>query len=221
VLRLARIASPAVLLLVAFAALLGALAVGHGADAPIASDPGPMVRYGLPIAQVLVDLGIAGALGGLMLAAFAFASSDDRFGKALDAAAAGAAVWTVAAAVSGAFAYSSAAGVPPSLGSAFGTGLGGFVTSTTTPLGRAWLTTALVGAVVTIVCFAVRNQTALVLVAMGAAIGLIPLEQQGHAGDNATHDVAVTAIWLHVIFASLWIGGLVILAAIGWRQRRA
>jgi len=221
VLRLARIASPAVLLLVAFLALLGALAIGHGADPPIASDPGPAVRYGVPIAQVLVNLGIAGALGGLLLAVFVFASSDDRYTKALDVAAAGAGVWTVAAAVNSVLTYASVAGVPPSLGQAFGAGLGSFLTDPTRSIGRAWLTTVLVGAVVTVVCFAVRNQTALVIVAMGAGVGLIPLEQQGHAGDNATHDIAVTAIWLHVIFASLWIGGLVILAAIGWRQLRA
>ncbi|MGN6327151.1 cytochrome c oxidase assembly protein [Pseudolysinimonas sp.] len=220
-LRLARIVSPAVLLLVAVSALFVALAVGHGADAPVASDPGAFVRFGFPVAQVLVDLGIATAIGGLALAIFAFASTDDRYPRVLDIAAGGAAVWTVAAAIASVLRYASAAGTPPSLGPAFGQGLGTFLTSPTSDLGRAWLTTALVGAVVTVLCFAVRNQTALVFVAAGAAIGIIPLELQGHAGDNATHEIATTAIWLHVLFAGLWIGGLVILAAIGWRQLRA
>lgn len=217
-LRVARIVSPAVLLLVAFGALALALAIGHGADAPIALDPGIGVRIGVPVAQVVLDLGIAATLGGLALAVFAFASSDERYARTLDIAAAGAAVWTIAAAVSCVLSYSSQIGKPPSLGAAFGQGLGSYLTQNIP--GRAWLTTALVGAVVTVLCFAVRNQTALVFVAAFAVIGLIPLEEQGHAGDSSTHEAAITAIWLHVLFASLWIGGLLVLAMIGWREQR-
>jgi cytochrome c oxidase assembly factor CtaG len=44
-----------------------------------------------------------------------------------------------------------------------------------------------------------------------AVIGLIPLSEQGHAGDTSTHDAAITAIWLHVLFASFWLGGLLTL----------
>ncbi|WP_344200552.1 copper resistance D family protein, partial [Pseudolysinimonas kribbensis] len=217
-LRVARIVSPAVLILVAFGALLVALAIGHGADAPIALDPGVAVRFGVPFAQVVLDLGIATAIGGLAIAVFAFASSDERYGRALDVAAAGAAVWTIAAAVSSVLSYSSQTGKAPDLGQRFGVGLGDYLTQNIP--GRAWLTTVLVGAVVTVLCFAVRSQTALVFVAAFAVLGLIPLEEQGHAGDSSTHEAAITAIWLHVIFASLWIGGLLVLATIGWRERR-
>ena len=217
-LRLARIVSPAVLLLVAFVALLGALAFGHGADAPVALDPGAVVRYGTPMARMLVNLGIAVALGGLGLAIFAFATDDDGYGRALDIAAGGAGVWTVAAAVSCVFSYSTAGGGAPNLGTAFGQGLGSFLTQQ--ELGRIWLTTALVGAVVTVLCFAVRNQVALVFVAALAALGLIPLSESGHAGDSSTHNIALTAIWLHVLFAGLWVGGLLILAMLQWRERR-
>jgi putative copper resistance protein D len=218
-LRVARIVSPAVLVLVAFGALLVALAIGHGADAPIALDPGVAVRFGVPFVQVVLDLGIAATIGGLALALFAFATSDERYGRALDVAAAGAAVWTIAAAVSCVLSYSSQTGKAPDLGPAFGQGLGDYLTQQIP--GRAWLTTALVGAVVTVLCFAVRSQTALVFVVALAVFGLIPLEEQGHAGDSSTHEAAITAIWLHVIFASLWIGGLLVLATIGWRELRA
>jgi putative copper resistance protein D len=213
-LRLARIVSPAVLLLVAFVALLGALAIGHGADPQVALDPGATVRFGVPIARMLVNLGLAVAIGGLGLAIFAFASTASAYARCLDIAAAGAGVWTVAAAVSCVFSYSSAGGGPPDLGSGFGQGLGSFLTQQ--ELGRAWLTTALVGAAVTVLCFAVRNQTALVIIAGLAAIGFIPLSETGHAGDNSTHDAALAAIWLHVLFAGLWVGGLLILAVLQW-----
>jgi putative copper resistance protein D len=214
-LRLARIVSPAVLLLVAFVALLGALAYGHGADPQAALDPGAVVRFGVPMSRMMVNLGVAVALGGLALAIFAFRSEEPGYARSLDIAAGGAGVWTIAAAISGILSYSSTIGKPPSLGSAFGQGLGSFLT--TTELGRAWLTTALVGAAITVLCFAVRNQTVLVFVAALGAIGMIPLSEEGHAGDNSTHDAAVTAIWLHVLFAGLWLGGLVILAVLQWR----
>lgn len=207
--RIARVSGPAVLLLVAFLALLAALSYGGGANPGIAFDPGAVVRYGVPIAKLVVDLSIAVSLGSLALAIFALSSREKEFGRALDIAAAGAAVWTVAAAASSILVFSSAASTAPNLTQAFGQSLGDFLT--TIPLGRAWLTTALIGAALTVLCFAVRNVTALGFVTVLAMIGLIPLSEQGHAGDSATHNAAITAIWLHIMFASFWLGGLLTL----------
>jgi putative copper resistance protein D len=113
----------------------------------------------------------------------------------------------VAAAASGLFAYSSVSYIPISLDEGYGQGLGAFLIQTEP--GRAWLITTLVGATLTVLCFAVRNVTALGFVVALAVLGLIPLSQEGHAGDTASHDAAVTAIWLHVLFAGFWLGGLV------------
>ena len=200
---------PAVLLLGAFLALLAALAVGGGANPGIAIDPGAFVRYGVPVAKLVVDLSIALALGALALGVFALSPREAEFGKALDVAAAGAGVWTVASAASSILVFSSAASTPPDLSQAFGQALGDFLTSN--PLGRAWLTTTLIGAALTVLCFAVRNVTVLGFVTVLAIIGLIPLSEQGHAGDSSTHNAAITAIWLHVLFASFWLGGLLTL----------
>lgn len=207
--RIARLSGPAVLLLVAFCALLAALSFGGGANPGIAIDPGTLVRYGVPIAKLVVDLSIALALGALALAIFAFSSREAEFGTALDIAAAGAGVWTVASAASSILVFSSTASTAPNLSQAFGQSLGDFLT--TIPLGRAWLTTTLIGAALTVLCFAVRNVTVLGFVTVLAVIGLIPLSQQGHAGDSSTHNAAITAIWLHVLFASFWLGGLLTL----------
>ena len=207
--RIARVSGPAVLLLVAFAALLAALAFGGGANPGIALDPGAIVRYGVPIAKLVVDLSIALALGSLALGLFALSSREAEFGKALDLAAAGAGLWTVASAASSILVFSSAASTAPNLSAAYGQGLGDFLT--TNELGRAWLTTTLIGAALTVLCFAVRNVTILGFVTVLAVIGLIPLSEQGHAGDSSTHNAAITAIWLHVLFASFWLGGLLTL----------
>jgi putative copper resistance protein D len=207
--RIARVSGPAVLLLVAFAALLAALAFGGGANAGLAIDPGAVVRYGVPIAKLVVDLSIAIALGALALGLFALSSREKEFGRALDIAAAGSALWTVSAAASSILVFSSTASQAPNLGAAYGQGLGDFLT--TIPVGRAWLTTTLIGAALTVLCFAVRNVTILGFVTALAVIGLIPLSEQGHAGDSSTHNAAITAIWLHVLFASFWLGGLLTL----------
>lgn len=206
---MARVSGPAVLLLVASVALLAALSFGGGANPGIAIDPGAVVRYGVPLSKLVVDLSIALCLGALALAIFAFSSREQEFGRALDIAAAGAGIWTVAASVSAILVFANAAGLPPSLGPAFGSSLGDFLT--TNELGRAWLTTALLGAALTVLCFAVRNVTALGLVTVLAVLGLIPLAEQGHAGGTSSHNAAITSVWLHVLFASFWLGGLLTL----------
>jgi cytochrome c oxidase assembly factor CtaG/putative copper export protein len=214
--RTMRVAGPAVLVGAALVSVLAALAFGGGAAAEPLIDPGAVTRYGLPIAKLLMNLGVGVALGALALAVFALRPSPaagtagakgDEFGSALDIAAAGAGVWTVAAAASALLAYSSVSYIPISFDDAYGQGLGVFLTQTSP--GRAWLITTLLGAALTVLCFAVRNVTALGFVIVLAVLGLIPLAREGHAGDTASHDSAVTAIWLHVLFAGFWLGGLI------------
>jgi putative copper resistance protein D len=217
--RTMRVAGPAVLAAVALLSVLAALAFGGGADAEPLIDPGAITRWGLPIAKLVMNLGVAVALGALALAVFALrpgkADGTDEFGRALDIAAAGAGVWTVAAAATGLFAFSSVAYLPISLDDSYGQGLGVYLTQTEP--GRAWLITTLLGAALTVLCFAVRNVTALGFVVAFAVLGLIPLAQEGHAGDTASHDAAITAIWLHVMFAGFWLGGLVTMTVLRGR----
>ena len=52
---------------VALVATVVALLVGGGAEAPLVIDPGPVVRWGLPIAKLIFNLGVATALGSLVL----------------------------------------------------------------------------------------------------------------------------------------------------------
>ncbi|MEZ5189783.1 MAG: cytochrome c oxidase assembly protein [Schumannella sp.] len=199
------VAAPAVLVAVAGAALLAALAFGGGA-APTLLDPGAIVRYGLPVAKLLMNLGVALTLGALVLAVFALSAREDAYGRALDVAAAGAGVWTVAGGFAALLTFSSLSYQAPSLDDAYGQVLGQYLTGN--EIGRAWLTTVLLGAVITVLCFAVRNHTAVAVVTAVAVLAAVPLAQQGHAGDRASHDVAVTAIWLHICASGIWLGGL-------------
>jgi cytochrome c oxidase assembly factor CtaG/putative copper export protein len=206
VIRVSRVAGPAALLLVAFVALLVSLAFGGGAQAPIAIDPGALVRWGLPIVNMLVDLSAAGLIGSLVLCSFAFSSDRPEYLRALDVAAGSAALLAVSSAATGFFNLQTINPEPVTFGAAFNAVLSNFVT--TNPLGQAWLATTLIAAVLTVVCFAVRNQTAIALFTVVAILSLIPMALQGHAGDTASHDAATTSLYLHIVFAAVWLGGL-------------
>jgi cytochrome c oxidase assembly factor CtaG/putative copper export protein len=207
--RLVRIAGPALLLLVAFLALLASLAFGGGADAPLVADPGEVVRFGLPMAKLVVNLGAAGTIGALALAVFAVSSSKPEYGRSLDVAAGSAAVWAVASALTGFLTFLSVYNQPVSLDDRFGELLSTFMTST--EIGQAWLATTLAAATLTVLAFAVRNQSAVFFMAAFGVFALIPISLQGHRGGTADHDIATTAIWLHVVFAAIWLGGLLTL----------
>jgi len=204
--RSVRVLGPAVLLAVALLATFAGLAYGGGAAPLPIQDPGPVARFGLPVAKLFVNLGAAGMIGALALAVWALTPKRREFDVALDVAAASAAVLTVASAATGIFTFLVVTGEPLDLGEAFGQKLGQFVT--TIELGQAWLTTTLVAAAVTVLCFAVRNHTALVFVTVLAVASLVPMAQQGHAAGTAGHDDAITALGLHLVFAAMWIGGL-------------
>ncbi|GAA1442174.1 cytochrome c oxidase assembly protein [Leifsonia poae] len=195
------------LLIVAVLAMVAALAFGGGAAAPLLADPGALVRWGLPTATLIVNLSAAGAIGALVLACFAFSPGKPEFGASLDFAAGSAAVMTVASAVTGLFTFVSASNVPLSFDATFTNGLSSFITSVS--LGQAWLGITLIAAAVTVLCFAVRNHTALIFVTALAIASIIPMAQQGHSADAAGHDAAVTSFGLHVLFAAIWLGGLV------------
>ncbi len=208
----ARIAGPALLALVALAALFASLAYGGGAQAPLILDPGPIVNYGLPIAKLLVNLGGAGTIGALVLVCFALEPARPEFGRALDVAAAAAALWTVAAALTAFTTFLSVFNQPIRFDSAFGDLLANFLT--TTALGQAWLATTLIAAGVTVLCFAVRNPTVIAFVTALAVAGLVPMALQGHRGGTAEHDSATSAIFLHLLFAGIWLGGLIAIAVV-------
>ncbi|WP_218857629.1 cytochrome c oxidase assembly protein [Leifsonia soli] len=195
--------------------MIAALAFGGGAAAPLLADPGALVRWGLPAATLVVNLSLAGTVGALVLACFAFSPDRDEYGNALDFAAGSAAVMTVASAATGLLTFVSVSNVPWSFDATFSNGLSSFITSVS--LGQAWLGITLIAAAVTVLCFAVRNQTAIVFVTLLAMATVVPMAQQGHSAEAAGHDAAVTSFGLHVLFAAIWLGGLVTLIVVKQR----
>ena len=208
--RYIRIVGPAALLLVALIATLLALQVAGAVTEQLIADSGVVARYGLPLSKLVVNLSAAGTIGALAMAVFAFGKDDAAFGRALDVGAAASGIWAVSSASAGVFSLAVSYSQPITLDDRFGQLLGTFITGT--DLGKAWLFTTLLAAGLTVLCFAVRNQVAVVIMAVVALLGLVPMGIQGHSGDESTHDAATSAIILHTAFAALWLGGLVTVA---------
>jgi len=210
--RSLRIIAPAALLAAALAALLLGLAIGGAADARTLSDPGALVRYGLPIARTLVDLSMAVMIGALVTAVWALSPDRPEWRTALDLAAGAAGVLTVASAANIIFAFLDITNLPFSADAAFGEQLAQFITDI--ELGRLWLIELLLAAATTVICFAVRDRRWVLLALVAALSTVLPLAQQGHAAGASGHGQAVNALLVHLVGASVWLGGLVTLAIV-------
>ncbi|HWL78587.1 cytochrome c oxidase assembly protein [Microbacterium sp.] len=217
--RALRATGPAILVVVALAAVVAGLAYGGGAAPLVIGDPGPVARWGLPIAKLFVNLAAAGMVGCLVTALFTLRAGvmrDDgkptEFDTALDTASISAAVFTVAAGVTGFLTFIDAFNPALDIGPQFGAQLGRFLAETEP--GRAWLMTVIAGAVLTVLTFAVRSWTATLLVAILAVASLVPMATLGHSGEEANHTTAVMSIVLHTIAAAVWLGGLLLMVVV-------
>jgi len=208
--RVVRVVGPAALLFVALTAAVLALQFGGALIMQPFGDVGPVVKLGLPLSKLLVNLSVAGTIGSLALATFAFSAKKKEYSAALDVAAAAAAAWTISAAATGFFSFMYIYQQPITLDDRFGQLLAQFLTET--EAGQAWLQTTLVAAALTVLCFAVRNQAVLLVMVVVAVLALIPMSDLGHTGGTETHDAATSATWLHIVFAAIWLGGLLTLA---------
>ena len=117
---------------VLLATLIG-LVLGGGAAVLEFSDPGPIVRYGLPIAKGLMNLSMAIAIGTAIFTAFAIAKENQAFRKLLNLVAASAAAWGITGAVHFLLSFVSVSGASFSFDEAFSNGL--FVYATEIELG--------------------------------------------------------------------------------------
>ena len=203
-----RIAGPAILLIAGVVATVLALIYGGGAEAPRLLDPGPVVRWGLPVVKMLSNVTGAIMLGSLVLALFALKVGTRPFERAMDAASAGAAAFTMASGTAAFLTFMSVFNPALSADRLFGEQLGNFLLNTA--LGQSWLITTLMGATVTVLAFAWRTWTPVLLTAILAAASFLPLATHGHSGDVAGHNIAVNSILLHTIGAAVWLGGLLL-----------
>lgn len=207
-----RLLVPALAILAGLAAMWAALEFGGGADPLAIEDPGPLVRYGLPAVTMLRNLAIAASFGGLVLACFALVPGSRDWNRSLDLAALTAGVATVLQAFVGFWTFRQLVSNPVTADDEFGNLLQLFFVEIET--GRLQLGTMLALAVLTVVLLVVRGSTAVAFAVVGWAVPLWLIASGGHAGGTANHALAVSSLLLHLIFVSIWLGGLIHLAVL-------
>ncbi len=214
--RLAVVGPPAALVAVGTALGLGAL-VGAYAGLPGFPDPGALVRWGMPAATVLGELAAATTIGALLLAACVLAPGEP-VRRALGLAGWAAAAWALLALARAVLQYAIIAGMPPA-DPTFGAGLEEFLFRIT--LGRADLLIVAVAAATSVLALVVRRPAPIAWTAALALSALAVQANSGHAAGTASHELAVSAMVLHLAGAAIWIGGLVAVAYVALRTGRA
>lgn len=194
----------------AMAVLVGALIYG-GAINPIPfSDPGPIVRWGSPIAKLVMNLAMATTVGTLVFAAFATNEAERE--KLRPVAAWGASLWLVAGGVYFVLTYLSASGSALSFGPEFSESLWLFATEIELGVLMAW--NLIFAFVLSLTTIALTSRLALLLNLALAVAGIYPLAESGHASSDVGHSLAVNSMLLHLLGISVWLGGLIALFAV-------
>lgn len=201
---------------------VGLVALTGGAGYLIAGlpDPGLVTRYGITVVRVLSEAASVVCIGALLLAAFLVPpQKSGTLGPegyaAVRTAGIAAWVWFAAALLSVAFTAADGAGKP------FGEVLSpqtllDLVDAIEQP--KAWLWTALIAVLLALGCRLVLTWGWTTVLFFVAVAGLIPVAVTGHSASGGSHDMATNSLLYHLVAASLWVGGLVALLALGWRR---
>ena len=193
-------------------AIILGLAIGGGADPLQFSDPGPIIRYGTPIAKGLMNLSMAIAIGSLVLAAFAANDKSVVLRKLLNLAAVSAAIWAVLGSVHFLLSFISVSGASFSLEASFSQGL--LVYATEIELGISLALNLLAALAIATLALMVSSLTGTLLTAALGLASLIPLALIGHASGTKDHSLAVNSLGMHLVGIVIWVGGLIALYAI-------
>lgn len=157
-------------------------------------------------------------IGPLVLALFALRAGERDFERAVGVASLGAALFAVASTVEAYFAFQNFFGDELGANNALGYQLAAFVL--VAPLGRAWLATIVMGAVVTLALLAWRGWVPVLLSTLLAFAALVPTATQTLSRQLAGHELAVGATWLLHAGLAVLLGGAVLLLVLRNRGDR-
>src|SRR5215213_7234761 len=176
---------------------------------PGLSDPGLVVTAGLPAVRALAEVAMVLAIGALLLAAFLVPPQRTGY---LDVA--GYRGVRAASAASLAWAVASALMVPLSVADALGRPLGDVQAVPRLSTATSWTLTTLVALLVLAGSRTVLSWGWTAVVLGVALLGPLPVALTGHSATGGSHDVASDSLVLHVLAASVWVGGLVAVLAL-------
>lgn len=230
-------------LILAMLTVVAGLMLTGAADPKKLLDPGPLVRWGLPIVTVILNLSATVAIGAFFLCAFVLPQPQSG-----DETASASTVGTGSSTQATGFrpgqsvgsAWQRAAGTgliavmilaPAQLAhlilthlSALGTDIGDVPYGahllqyiTEIDAGRILIWGVLISVVAAAVGAAVASRSFAAVTVLLVSLSLVPLALTGHAAGAANHELAVTAIWLHLLGVTVWAGGLAVLALVAQR----
>lgn len=206
--------------------VVGLLYTGAAA-ATLVDDAGAIVRWALPVVNVVYNISAAMTIGALMLATVVVPRSDGAQGGAAHAgpgqlspawrrllglASATSVVWTLAAIGMLLLGYIDTVGSQSLQAGNFSGQLGVYITQV--DAGTYWLMAVVVAAIVSTAVFGVRTHGGVAFLAALALFGLLPQALTGHAADASNHNLAVSSIGLHIAGVSIWFGGLIALTTL-------
>jgi putative copper resistance protein D len=201
----------------------GLAAVSPPLVVPGLPDPGLGITLGLPALRAFAHVCMVIAIGGVALAAFLVPPQPSGYldvagYRGLRIAGVAAFGWAVAA-----FAL-----VPLTVADALGRPVSsvldlGVLLDVTPRLSTAmsWLLTGLLAVLVAIGCRSVLTWGWTVVLFGLVCAGPVPVALTGHSAGGGAHDVATNSLMLHVLAASLWVGGLVAVLATAAARDRA
>ncbi len=186
--------------------------VATGGSAPGFIDQfGPVERWGSPLTSLLFTLAAAVTVGGAVLTLCALPASGAAHQRAMWFVRLAAIVWVLAAWGRLVFTFHEVVNSPlfaPGSGEAFGAYI------TAVPLGRAGAVAVAIAGIVAALSFFARSRQTLLLTALVGFSGLVPLVLPSHSAGSAGHTDSTVAVVVHIMSASVWIGGLLVLLAV-------
>lgn len=191
-----------------------------GATAPpVLGDPGPVVRWGLPVVTALSRAAAALAVGALVLCLTvvpATGAQASTWARLRDLATFAGAAWALLQGGQLLLAFLDVMGGWPEHD---------LMIHLTTFLdlssGRALATATLTTALVAVAALVARGPGETIVALLLAASALLQLAGLGHAGGSQGHGTALLGMWLHTGAACVWVGGLGALVLVLARSRHA
>ena len=190
--------------------LVLALVLAGGRPVPSVAglpDAGPVTGWALPGVRLLSDLAALTTVGALLLASVLLPSGPAGLPAvavvAVRSAAWSAALWSVAAVLLWVLTTAETVGVRLS-----SLPLRDLADQAALGPGRALLAVAVLAGVVAGGCGRVHAASGSRRLLLLAGLGLLPTTLTGHAAGAADHELAVSALVVHVVAATVWAGGL-------------
>lgn len=227
--RFASRAAVPIAVLLGLIAGLGALFFTGAANATLLNDPGSVVRFGLPAAKFVFNLAMSLTVGALMFAALILPRTARRTGrkrkriavgdqaleplwsKAVRIAEISSIVWAISAVAVLVFSFVDTVGAQAFLD--FSNQLGVFVTQIA--YGQLWVLIVVLIVVASTLCFGTRSHVGIAAAGVLSIAVMIPLALMGHSAEASGHTQAVNSLGLHILGASIWLGGLFVIALLG------